>query len=103
MQTAGAAIRSRFPTRVPIVLAADEDGNQSEKFLAPEDMSIREFSSVIRTRMLLPAEKALFIFIDTANEHVLPPSHSLLRELYTQHKADDECLHMTFTGENTFG
>lgn len=98
----GHSIRKRFPDRVPVVLRKHKQKTK-EKFLAPENMSMREFNSVIRCRMHLPSEQALFIFIRSNTGSMLPAPHETLILYYEAYKQADGCLHMEYTGENTFG
>jgi GABA(A) receptor-associated protein len=100
----GQAIRKRFPNRVPIRLRRHQtDPMEETKFLAPEAMSVREFNSVVRVRHAMPPEKALFVFVRTAAGTCLPAPHRALGEVYAEHCAEDGCLLLIYSGENTFG
>jgi len=99
--TVGSTIRKRFPDRVPILLGTE--GEKQEKFLAPDTMSVREFNGLIRYRLTLPAEEALFLFIITKDGNSIVSSHATLLAQYEEHKKEDDCLHMRYCGENTFG
>jgi hypothetical protein len=98
--TIGAAIRKRFPDRIPILLCGDK---ANEKFLAPAAMTVREFNALIRQRMALPAEQALFLFVMTKEGSCIASAHGNLAVQYASHKKEDDCLHMRYAGENTFG
>lgn len=54
---------------------------------------------VIRKRIKLRAEKAIYVFVKRA----LPPTASSMASLYDEHKDADGFLYMTFAGENYFG
>jgi GABA(A) receptor-associated protein len=54
---------------------------------------------VIRKRIRVAPEKALFVFVRRA----LPPNAALMAEVYAEHKDVDGFLYMTYAGENTFG
>jgi GABA(A) receptor-associated protein len=69
------------------------------KFLVPKDVSATQFTYIIRKRIELPPEKAIFIFVNNN----LPTSSSYISELYETHKDEDGFLYMTYSGENTFG
>lgn len=75
-----------------------------------------QFVYVIRKRIKLSPEKAIFIFVD----EVLPPTAALMSSIYDQHKDLDQFLYITYvlshplspelgtdsrrySGENTFG
>ena len=70
-----------------------------KKYLVPHDLTVGQFTFVIRRRIQLEAEKALFIFCKNA----LPPNAALLSDVYAEHKDADGFLYMTYSGENTFG
>ncbi len=44
-------------------------------------------------------EKAIFIFVN----NVLPPSSSLLSQVYQEHMDEDGFLYVLYSSENTFG
>jgi GABA(A) receptor-associated protein len=71
---------------------------------------------VIRKRIKLAPEKAIFIFVD----EVLPPTAALMSAIYEEHKFvatshnfssyltslsrdEDNFLYVSYSGENTFG
>ena len=75
---------------------ADIDKN---KFLAPNDLTLGQFMYIIRKRMKMPPEKALFVFV----KNHIPMQSILLSSLYDEHKDKDGFLYMNYAGENTFG
>jgi GABA(A) receptor-associated protein len=70
-----------------------------KKYLVPSDLTVGQFVYVIRKRIKLAPEKAIFIFVND----VLPPTNSLMSAIYDQHKDKDGFLYVTYSGENTFG
>ena len=54
---------------------------------------------MIRKRLSIPAEKAIFIFV----HNTLPPTAALMSTVYEQHKDEDGFMYMMYSGENTFG
>ena len=63
------------------------------------DLTVGQFVYVIRKRINLPSDKALFIFVNNS----LPPTAALLSAVYEQHRDEDGFLYMMYSGENTFG
>jgi GABA(A) receptor-associated protein len=97
-------IMNKFPDRIPIIVkkaskAADAPDLDKNKFLAPKAMTVGQFLYVVRRRMNLPPEKALFIFV----ENTLPTTATLISDLYYNHRARDGFLYMQYSSESTFG
>ena len=96
-------IRAKYPDRIPVICEkakgspiADID---KQKFLVPADLTIGQFVYVIRKRIKMSSEQAIFIFVND----VLPPTASLMSTIYEERKDDDGFLYITYSGENTFG
>ncbi len=97
-------IRAQFPDKVPVIVEkakarSDVPDLDKNKFLTPSDLTVGQFVYVIRKRLSLPADKALFIFVN----NVLPPTSQLMRELHGQQKDADGFLYVEYSGESTFG
>ena len=98
-------IMEKYPDRVCIFV---EKSNECEhlitldrnKYLVPNSLSISQFIYVIRKRICIPKEKALFFY--TKNKFLLSGS-ACMNEIYNKHKDDDGFLYITYTGENCFG
>ncbi len=98
-------IKNKFPDRIPVIvevaLSASRDLPKIDKnkFLVPGDLSLGQFIFIIRRRLILPPEKALFIFVNNN----LPLTSNLMREIYGNYKDDDGFLYIKYASENTFG
>jgi len=97
-------ISQKFPGRVPVIVERSMTSKtvptiDKQKFLVPGDLTLGQFVFVIRTRMKLPPESALFCFIGGT----LPTTGSLMRELFGQFRDPDGFLYASYCGENTFG
>jgi GABA(A) receptor-associated protein len=97
-------IREKYPNRIPVIVemkeqSVDVPDIDKKKFLVPNDLTVSQFIFVVRKRIQLPAEKALFFFIDDT----IPSTNNLMSKLYTDHKDEDGFLYINYTGENTFG
>ena len=100
-----AAIRAKHPDRIPVIVdkrAGDTSlpDIDKKKFLVPHDLTIGQFMYVIRKRIKLAPEQAIFLFVASGT---LPPSVATLQSVYDQHRNDDGFLYMTYSGENFFG
>ncbi|XP_019195902.1 PREDICTED: autophagy-related protein 8f-like isoform X3 [Ipomoea nil] len=96
-------IREKYPDKIPVIVERAEKSDipniDKKKFLVPADLSVGQFVYVIRKRIQLSAEKAIFIFVD----NVLPPTGALMSAVYDEKKDEDGFLYVTYSGENTFG
>jgi GABA(A) receptor-associated protein len=63
-----------------------------KKYLVPSDLTVGQFCYVIRKRITLAPEKAIFIFVN----EVLPPNAALMSSIYEEHKDDDGFLYITY-------
>lgn len=100
-----ARIIAKYPDRIPIICERNKNSKKNipkidkHKYLVPSDLTLGQFIYVIRKRIKLPPEKALFIFINNK----MMPTASLLNEIYQRNKDDDGFLYVEYSGENTFG
>ena len=96
-------IRAKYPDRIPVICEKADKTNVADidkkKYLVPKDLTVGQFVYVIRKRIKLSPEKAIFIFIN----NVLPPTAMLMSEVYADKKDEDGFLYITYSGENTFG
>ena len=98
-----ARIRGKYPDRIPVICERDFASTIAQvdkrKFLVPQDLTVGQFLYVIRARMKLRPDEAIFLFIQGR----LPRTQSTMQALYEEHKADDGFLYITYSAENTFG
>jgi GABA(A) receptor-associated protein len=71
--TESARIRQKYPDRVPVICEraahADIMLIDKKKYLVPTDLTVGQFVYIIRKRMKLSPEKAIFVFVGD----ILPP------------------------------
>ena len=95
-------INEKYPDRIPIICEKYTVGDPDidrKKYLVPDDLSISNFLYVIRKRIKLEPEKALYLFI---NGKILNGS-GLLAQVHEKNKDKDGFLYVKYTLENTFG
>ncbi|XP_020577493.1 autophagy-related protein 8C-like [Phalaenopsis equestris] len=96
-------IREKYPDRVPVIMEKAERSNipeiEKKKYLVPADITLGQFAYIIRTRIKLSAEKAIFIFV----KNTLPSTAAIMSAIYEENKDEDGFLYMAYSGENTFG
>jgi len=92
----------KYPERVPIICQRINNNVPEidrSKYLCPRDLSIANFMLLIRKRLQLSPEKALYLFIDNK----IVPCSQLLGTVYERKKDDDGFLYINYAGESTFG
>ena len=98
-----AAIMKKYPDRVPVYVYKQKHSKINDinkhKFLVPLDITVGQFLYIIRKHLTLKKEEAIFVFING----VLPPTSSLMSQMYKEHRDEDGFLYVAFSGENTFG
>lgn len=67
-------IREKYPDRIPVICEKVDKSDiptvDKKKYLVPSDLTVGQFVYVIRKRIKLNPEKAIFIFIN----QILPPT-----------------------------
>ena len=98
-------VLSKYPDRVPIIcersLISTHDCPviDKRKYLVPRTYTMGEFLFVIRKRLKLPPEKAIFLFVND----IIPSTTSVIGIVYQTYKDADGYLYMSYSQENTFG
>ena len=97
-------IRAKYPDRVPCIVERSGKSKNlpvldKKKYLVPNDLTFGQFIYVIRKRINIKSDQALFLFID----NTLPPSNCLMSSLYNEYKDATGFLMITYAAENTFG
>lgn len=98
-------IMNKYQDRVPIICEKGKNAGKEcpnidkKKYLVPQNLTIGQFIYVIRQRLRLDSEKALFIFINGK----IPTNTQTIIEIYEKEKDKDGFLYITYAQENTFG
>jgi len=96
-------IVTKYPNRIPVIVEKVEGSAiqdiDKRKYLVPADISVAQFMWIIRKRIDLSPEKAIFLFVDK----VVPNSCATMGAIYADHKDEDGFLYIAYSGENTFG
>ena len=62
-----AKIRAKYPERIPVIVQRAAKSQipdiDKRKFLVPADLTVAQFMWIIRKRVQLPPEKAIFLFV----------------------------------------
>ncbi|KAI3836645.1 hypothetical protein MKX03_034928 [Papaver bracteatum] len=102
-QAKSAHIREKYPDRIPVIVEKAKRSDildiDKKKYLVPANLTVGQFVYVVRKRIKLSAEKAIFIFV----KNILPPTAAMISAIYEEKKDKYGFLYMGYSGENTFG
>ena len=99
-----ARIREKYPDRIPVIVERSAKSDtvpdiDKSKYLVPSDLTVGQFVYVIRKRIKIDSQKAIYIFVNNA----LPPTAAFLSSVYAEQKDEDGFLYISYSGENVFG
>ena len=94
---------NKYPERIPVIVERMKKSKMSlidrNKYLVPRELTMGQMVYVIRKRIHIEAEKALFLFV---NKQIVCNT-STLSEVYYNHKDIDGFLYIEYMEENVFG
>ena len=98
------AIRMKYADRVPVICEVssrfkDKVQLDKKKYLVPVDLTVGQFMFVIRKRVKLRPEEAIFIFVN----NTLPMTSALMKNIYKEHVDEDGFLYFVMSMESTYG
>ena len=96
-------IRAKYPDRIPVIVERAANSSlqaiDKTKFLVPADLTVGQFIYVVRRRIKLDPEVALFL---TVKNNMMATSSSM-GVVDTDYCDEDGFLYVLYSGENTFG
>ena len=96
-------IRTKYPDRIPVIMERHPSSTMSSlaqtKFLVPSNLLVSQLIYVVRRRVKLNPNEALFIFVNDT----LPSSSMDVLSLYNTQAHPDGFLYIVYSNENTFG
>ena len=96
-------VLDKYSDRIPVICERRSyskiENIDKEKYLVPTDLTAGQFIYVIRKRLHLPAEKAIFLFINGT----IPIISRTMADLYETEKDIDGFLYILYSDENVFG
>jgi GABA(A) receptor-associated protein len=91
------------PNSICTIVEKSQNSNitrmDKKKFLIPKDLTIGQFIYIVRKRIQLQPEQAIFIFVN----NILPASSCTISQIYDKYQNEDGFLYMKYSSENTFG
>jgi GABA(A) receptor-associated protein len=97
-------IRKKYPDRVACIVEIDSKLtliSDQKKYLVPSDLTSGQFMYVVRKRIKLGPEKAIFLHV--GDNHISPSASTLVHTMYNEYKDKDGFLYFKVNAENTFG
>jgi GABA(A) receptor-associated protein len=97
-------IRKKYPNQLPIMCEKNLKDRHApdisrRKYLVARDLTIGQFIFIIRKKIKLNAEAAIYLCIGNS----IPSSAERMGDLYEKNADEDGYLYVTYTMENTFG
>ena len=94
-------IMEKYPERFPIICEVSQQlpSLDKHKYLIPGDLKSETFIFIIRKRINLPSEQAMYFFI---NNKVMV-CNTLISQIYEKYKDEDGFLYIYACAESTFG
>lgn len=98
-------ILNKYPDRIPVICERSDLASSDcpyidkKKYLVPRDLTVGQFLYVIRNRLKISQEKALYLFINGT----IPTASYTMNYIYDVCKEGDGYLYVSYTFENTFG
>ena len=98
-------ILTKYPNKIPVIVQRSERCKSIEdisknKFLVPGDLTLAQFVYVIKKRINVGPEQAIYIFL---NDKTLATPTYTLSQLYNEFRDNDGFLYLDYAGENAFG
>lgn len=92
-------ILDKFPDRLPIIVELADNSQLPEldkyKYLVPKDLTVGQFQYVIRKRLKLSPEKAIYMFFN----NTLASTSDLVKNVYEAQKSDDGFVYALVSGK----
>ena len=93
-------IKEKYPKYIPILIRSTKIKFTQHKYLVKEEVTVSQFMTIIKKKILLKAYEAIYLFIN----NTIPQGSSQLNSLYRLHKdSETDMLIITVCKENTFG
>ena len=96
---------NKYPDRLPIICEKSKTASKDcpdidkKKYLVPTDLTMGQFLYIVRKRLKLSPEKAIFLFVG----NTIAPSTLSINTIYNYKKDDDGFLYIYYALENIFG
>ncbi len=97
----------KHPNRVPIIISSTSFKEHGQhRFIVPNNITICEFMKILRNKVSLKPEDAIFIFVNDKslkNNAIMVPSSASVESIYNQYKDQNLILNLIYEKEAVFG
>lgn len=96
----------KYPNRIPVIFEKIDSKAPSldkHKFLTPIDVVMSSLIAVVRARLKMNKNEALFFFIKVGAKMIVPNGDLLVVSLYEIYRGADGFLRIYYGSENTYG
>lgn len=94
---------AKYTDRIPIIIGKKDNSNLNDidknKYLCPSDLTLSQFTYVVRKRISIKPTESLFIFFNNK----IYSQDTLLSLIYRESKDNDGFLYAVYCIESTFG
>ena len=98
-------IRNNFPTKIPIIVEKYKKEKSlpamdKVKFLVPMELSMAQFTTIVRNRLSLSDRETFFMYTHNGN---MPALSITVADLYKQSQDIDGFLYLNYASQEVFG
>ena len=98
---------NKHPNRVPIIISSNSFKEHGQhRFIVPNNITVSEFMKILRNKVSLKPEEAIFIFVKDKslnNDAFMVPASSSIESIYNQYKDNNLVLNLIYEKEAVFG
>lgn len=107
-----ARIKQKYSDRIPVIAEKYKKSNlpdiEKKKYLLPDDLTVNQFQYVIRQRVKLNSDQALFTYVVHEKtpgkpKTILPAVTRTMGEIYKEHADEDGFLYMIYANDEVYG
>lgn len=105
-------IKQKYADRIPVIAEKYHKANlpdiEKKKYLLPDDLTVNQFQYVIRQRVRLASDQALFTFIMQEKKPgqakpILPAVTRTMGDIYKECRDEDGFLYMIYSNDQVYG
>jgi GABA(A) receptor-associated protein len=95
----GESLRKNWPNFVPVIVEKLSKTTGTQKLMVQSDLPMFQFYYIVRSRIKLRSEDALFFFINNK----IPCSSATIGSIYQENADPDNFLYVAYGEESVYG